>query len=67
MVTIDFKLADIKLDSSESYLLKLGENLSKDFKVIYTFVKMRFLIYADISDVFRPTRYFWTDKRDSKA
>ena len=25
MVTIDFKLGDIKLDSSEAYLLELGE------------------------------------------
>ena len=42
MVTIDFNLADIKLESSETYLPKLGKNLSKDFKVIYTFAKMRF-------------------------
>ena len=27
MVTIDFKLADIKLESSEAYLLKLEKNL----------------------------------------
>ena len=39
MVTIDFDLADIKLESSETYLLKLGENLSKDFKVVDTFCK----------------------------
>ena len=31
MVTIAFKLADVKLKSSEAYLLKLGENLSKLF------------------------------------
>ena len=34
MVTIDFKLADIKLESAEAYLQKLGENLSQDFEVI---------------------------------
>ena len=27
-VTIDFKLADIKLESSEAYVLKLEKNLS---------------------------------------
>ena len=36
---------------------KLGENLSQDFKVINIFfVKMRSSIYADISNVFIPTR-----------
>jgi len=35
MVTIAFKLADIKLESSEAYLLKLGKNLSWDFEAIY--------------------------------
>ena len=41
---IDFKPGDIKLDSSEAYLLKLGKNLSWDFEVIYNtfFVKIRF-------------------------
>ena len=38
-VTIAFKLADVKLESSEAYLLKLGENLSWDFEVIYIFRK----------------------------
>ena len=33
-VTIDFKIADIKLESSEAYLLKLEKNLSEGFKVI---------------------------------
>ena len=28
------KLADVKLESSEAYLLKLGKNLSWDFEVI---------------------------------
>ena len=31
MVTIDFKL-DVKLESSEAYLLKLGKNPLKDFE-----------------------------------
>ena len=38
-VTIAFKLADIKLESSEAYLLKLGKNLSWDFEVIFIFRK----------------------------
>ena len=38
-VTIAFKLADVKLESSEAYLLKLGKNLSWDFEVIYIFRK----------------------------
>ena len=50
MVTIDFNLADMKLESSEAYLLKLGENLSWDFKVIYLFCTKN----ADISNVFIP-------------
>ena len=37
MVTIDFKLADIKVESSAAYLLKLGKNLSWDFELIYNF------------------------------
>ena len=32
-------LGDVKLESSETYLLKLGENLSQDFKAIYIFSK----------------------------
>ena len=39
MVTIDFKLADAKLKSTEAYLLKLGKNLLKEFEVIYIFCK----------------------------
>ena len=38
-VTITFKLADVKLESSEAYLLKLGKNLSWDLEVIYIFRK----------------------------
>ena len=42
-VTIAFKLADVKLESSEAYLLKLGKNLSWDFEVIYIFSKKEVL------------------------
>ena len=40
MVTAtDFKLADVKVESSKAYLLKLRENLSWDLKVLYIFVQ----------------------------
>ena len=62
MVTIAFKLADIKLESSEAYLLKLGKNLSWDFEVIFIFRKnevlnicrylKRFYTYKKINNVF---------------
>ena len=39
MVTIPFKLPDVKLESSKAYLLKLGKNLSWNFGVIYIFRK----------------------------
>ena len=39
MVTIAFKLAGVKLESSEAYLLRLGKNLSWDFEVVYIFRK----------------------------
>ena len=35
MVTIDFKLADIKVKSSEAYLLKSGKKSVWDLEVIY--------------------------------
>ena len=40
-VCIAFKLADVKLESSEACfdLMKLGKNLSWDFEVIYIFRK----------------------------
>ena len=56
MVTIDFKLADIKLERSE-IIMKLEKNLSQDLKVISFFVKMRFNNF-DISHVFIPTRKY---------
>ena len=34
-----FKLADIKLESSKAYLMKLGKNLSNDFEVTFFFCK----------------------------
>ena len=61
MVTIAFKLADIKLESSEACLLKLGKNLSWDFEVIFIFLKNevlnicryleRFFTYKKIHDI----------------
>jgi len=39
MVTIAFKVADIKLENSKAYLLKCGKNLLWDFEVIYIFRK----------------------------
>ena len=51
---IDFKLADIKLQSSEGYLLKLGKIRRRVSKSVTLLVKMRFKIYAD--NVFIPTR-----------
>ena len=39
MVTAtDFKLEDVKVESSKAYLLKLRENLSWDLKVLYIFL-----------------------------
>ena len=36
---IDFKLADIRLESSEAYLPKLEKNLSQGFEIIDIFGK----------------------------
>ena len=41
-VTIDFKLANIKLESSDAYLPKLEKNLSQGFEIIDILKKMRF-------------------------
>ena len=61
-VTIDFKLADIKLESSEACLLNLEINLSKGFKVTDIFGKNaifnicryleRFYTYNKINNIF---------------
>ena len=48
---------DIKLETTEAYLLNLGKNLSWDFKVIYIFCKKAVLNhFADISKVLTCTR-----------
>ena len=59
---IAFKLADVKLENSEAYLLKLGKNLSQDVEVIYIFSKndvlnicrylKGFYIYKKINNIF---------------
>ena len=67
-VTIAFKLADVKLESSEAYLLKLGKNLSWDFEVIYIFRKNAvldicqylkgFYIYKKTNNIFLKFRHY---------
>ena len=67
-VTIAFKLADIKLESSEAYLLKLGKNLSWDFEVIFIFRKNEvlnrgrylksFYSYKKINNIFFKFHYY---------
>ena len=62
MITIDFKIADIKLESSQAYLLKLEKNLSSGFEVIDIFYKnavlnacqylKRFYAYKKINNSF---------------
>ena len=49
---IAFELVDVKLESSKVYLLKLGENLSWDFEVIYIFPKNFGSKYMPISQRF---------------
>ena len=49
MVRIDFKLADIKVESSEVYLLKLGKICVRFGRCLHFLVKMWFKMYADIS------------------
>lgn len=48
MFTIDFKLADIKRESSVAYLLKLRKNLSQDFQDNFIFYKNAVKRKADI-------------------
>ena len=67
-VTIAFKLAEVKLESSEAYLLKLGKNLSWDFEVIFIFRKnevlnicrylKRFYTYKKTNDIFLKFRHY---------
>ena len=51
MITIDFKLADTNLESSEDYLLKLRKDLSRDFEVIFI-VRKNAVLNADTSRIF---------------
>ena len=63
-----FKLADIKLESSEVYLLKLGKNLSWDFEAIFIFRKNEglnicrylksFYTYKKINNIFLKFHYY---------
>ena len=53
---VPLKLADVKLESSEAYLLKLGKNLSWDFEVIYIFRKNAVLNICRYLKGFLPTR-----------
>ena len=55
-MTIAFKLADVKLESSEAYLLKLGKNLLWDFEIICIFRKNAVLYICPYLKVFIPTR-----------
>ena len=65
---IAFKLADIKLESSEAYLLKLGKNLSWDFEVIFIFRKNEvlnirrylksFYSYKEINNIFLKLHHY---------
>ena len=63
MVTIDFKLADIKLEELLGLNAEVREksvvrfhSYSQVIKLFTFFVKMRLKIYADISNVFILTR-----------
>ena len=56
-VTIDFKLADIKLESLEAYLPKLKKNLSYGFKIIDIFCKNVVL------NIYRYLKRFYTYKK----
>ena len=51
MLTTDFKLAYIKLESSETYLLKLGKNLAWEFEVVYIYLK-RVCTFNKIDTIF---------------
>ena len=68
-LTIAFKLADVKLESSGAYLLNLGKNLSWDFEVIYIFrknaalniyryLKFSFYTYKKTNNVFLRFHYY---------
>ena len=75
-MAIAFKLADIKLESSEAYLLKLGENLSWDFEVIFIFRKNEvlnicpylksFYTYKKINNIFQVPSLFIKDAKNRR-
>ena len=48
--------SDVKVESSNAYLLKLGKNLSRDFEAIYIVSKNVVSIYAVSQRFFIPTR-----------
>ena len=52
-----FDVKDVKLESSEACLLKLGKNLSWDFEVIYIFRKNAVL------NIYRYLKSFYTYKK----
>ena len=57
MVTIDFKLADIKLEELLGLNAEVREKICRKISKLFTFfVKMQLKIYADISNVFILTR-----------
>ena len=69
MVTIDFKLAEIKLESSGAYLPKLEKSLSKGFEIIDIFFcknavlnmcryLKRFYTYKKITSIFLKFDHF---------
>ena len=57
MVTIDFRLADIKLDSSSAYLLKLGKICYIGFRSFLNFRKNAVL------NICRYLKLFYTHKK----
>ena len=69
MVTIDFKLADTKLESSEAYLPKLEKNLSWGFEIVGIFCQnavlnicrylKRFFTYKKINSIFLKSTIFY--------
>ena len=59
-VTSDFKLADIKLESSEAYLLQLEKNLLSSFQVIDNFCK------NGVLNIYRYLERFYTYKKINK-
>ena len=57
MVTMNFKLADTKLESSEAYLPKLEKNLSQGFEIVDIFCE------NEILNICRYLKRFYTYKK----